>query len=170
MSEHDDGNEHAHEHAQITIMPAPISSAAATRRAPASSARTSRTPPSTLAPPIASSTWTRSIRRLSTAICRIAALASQIPASEQLHGRARCGRAVVRQACAGREAGAAPRRHSHPEGRVHVVPSTKETVRLGVYDANLPPILTIDSGDTISSPTPGRIFSMKCSLACRSTR
>src|SRR6516164_8631859 len=30
------------------------------------------------------------------------------------------------------------------EGRVHVVPSTKETVQLGVYDTNLPPILTID--------------------------
>ena len=37
-------------------------------------------------------------------------------------------------------------------GRVHVVPSTKETVRLGVFDANLPPVLTIDSGDTISFP------------------
>ena len=38
------------------------------------------------------------------------------------------------------------------EGRMHVVPSTKETVQLGVYDANLPPILTIDSGDSISFP------------------
>ena len=38
------------------------------------------------------------------------------------------------------------------EGRVHVVPSTKETVQLGVYDTNLPPILTIDSGDLISFP------------------
>jgi len=38
------------------------------------------------------------------------------------------------------------------EGRVHVVPSTKETVQLGVYDTNLPPILTIDSGDSISFP------------------
>jgi len=37
-------------------------------------------------------------------------------------------------------------------GRVHVVPSTKETVRLGVFDANLPPVLTIDSGDIISFP------------------
>jgi hypothetical protein len=35
-------------------------------------------------------------------------------------------------------------------GRTHVVPSTKETVRLGVFDANLPPILTIESGDIIS--------------------
>jgi acetamidase/formamidase len=40
----------------------------------------------------------------------------------------------------------------HGEGRVHVVPSSKETVQLGVYDTNLPPILTIDSGDSISFP------------------
>jgi acetamidase/formamidase len=50
------------------------------------------------------------------------------------------------------ESGAAPERPSHPEGRVHVVPSTRETVQLGVFDANLPPILTIDSGDTVSFP------------------
>jgi acetamidase/formamidase len=37
-------------------------------------------------------------------------------------------------------------------GRLHVVESTKETVRLGVFDANLPPILTVDSGDTVSFP------------------
>jgi hypothetical protein len=37
-------------------------------------------------------------------------------------------------------------------GRVHIVPSTKETVRLGVFDANLPPALTIESGDIISFP------------------
>ena len=37
-------------------------------------------------------------------------------------------------------------------GRLHVVESTKETVRLGVFDANLPPILIIDSGDTVSFP------------------
>lgn len=37
-------------------------------------------------------------------------------------------------------------------GRVHVVESNKETVRLGVFDATLPPILTVDSGDTISFP------------------
>src|SRR6266478_3331207 len=37
-------------------------------------------------------------------------------------------------------------------GRVHVVDSNKETVRLGVFDATLPPILTIDSGDAISFP------------------
>jgi acetamidase/formamidase len=38
------------------------------------------------------------------------------------------------------------------QGRVHVVPSTKETVQLGVYDTSLPPILTIDSGESISFP------------------
>jgi acetamidase/formamidase len=37
-------------------------------------------------------------------------------------------------------------------GRLHVVESNKETVRLGVFDANLPPILTVNSGDTISFP------------------
>jgi len=50
------------------------------------------------------------------------------------------------------KADAAPRRQPQGEGRVHVVPSTRETVRLGVFDANLPPILTIDSGDTIRFP------------------
>jgi acetamidase/formamidase len=38
------------------------------------------------------------------------------------------------------------------DGRVHVVESTKETVRLGVFDANLPPIVTIQSGDWITFP------------------
>jgi len=33
-----------------------------------------------------------------------------------------------------------------------VIPSTKETVQLGVYDTNLPPLLTIDSGDSLSFP------------------
>jgi acetamidase/formamidase len=37
-------------------------------------------------------------------------------------------------------------------GRLHVVESNKETVRLGVFDANLPPIVTVESGDTISFP------------------
>jgi hypothetical protein len=37
-------------------------------------------------------------------------------------------------------------------GRVHVVDSNKETVRLGVFDATLSPILTIGSGDSISFP------------------
>src|SRR5262252_1553774 len=37
-------------------------------------------------------------------------------------------------------------------GRVHVVESSKETVRLGVFDETLPPILTVDSGDSVSFP------------------
>jgi acetamidase/formamidase len=36
------------------------------------------------------------------------------------------------------------------EGHVHVVESNDKTVRLGVYDTTLDPILKIDSGDTIS--------------------
>ena len=35
-------------------------------------------------------------------------------------------------------------------GRAHVVESNKETVRLGVFDETLPPILTIESGDQVS--------------------
>ena len=38
------------------------------------------------------------------------------------------------------------------EGRVHVVESNDKTVRLGVYDTTLDPILKVDSGDTISFP------------------
>jgi acetamidase/formamidase len=48
------------------------------------------------------------------------------------------------------QAGAKSQRQAHSEGRVHAVPSTKETVKLGVFDTTLPPILTIDSGDIIS--------------------
>jgi acetamidase/formamidase len=36
--------------------------------------------------------------------------------------------------------------------RTYIVDSTKETVRLGVFDATLPPILRIESGDSISFP------------------
>lgn len=37
-------------------------------------------------------------------------------------------------------------------GRIHVIDSNKETVRLGVFDTTLPPIVTIDSGDSIQFP------------------
>jgi acetamidase/formamidase len=50
------------------------------------------------------------------------------------------------------QGGDAGSRPPHTDGRVHVVPSTKETVRLGVYDSNLAPVLTVDSGDVISFP------------------
>ena len=36
--------------------------------------------------------------------------------------------------------------------QTHVVESNRETVRLGVFDATLPPILTIESGDWVSFP------------------
>src|SRR5262249_60320788 len=38
------------------------------------------------------------------------------------------------------------------EGKVHVVESSEKTVHLGVFDANLPPVETIESGDLISYP------------------
>ena len=83
----------------MTIVAAPICSAAATRRAPALFARTSRTAAfGYRVPPIASSTWTRVgqeiLRRLSVGP---RPLAPQVPAGERLHGGARRGRAVVRQ-------------------------------------------------------------------------
>jgi len=43
----------------------------------------------------------------------------------------------------------AQKQKDEDEGRVHVVESTDKTVRLGVYDTTLDPILKIDSGDTI---------------------
>ena len=38
------------------------------------------------------------------------------------------------------------------QGRVHVVDSNKESVHLGVFDTTLAPLLTVESGDTISFP------------------
>jgi len=37
-------------------------------------------------------------------------------------------------------------------GRVHTVPSTSETVRLGVFDATVPEILNMESGDVLVYP------------------
>jgi acetamidase/formamidase len=37
-------------------------------------------------------------------------------------------------------------------GHVYTIPSSKQTVQLGVFDANLPPILTIESGDVLHYP------------------
>jgi acetamidase/formamidase len=41
---------------------------------------------------------------------------------------------------------------TNDEGHVHIVESNEQTVHLGVYDTTLPPIVTVDSGDTISYP------------------
>ena len=50
--------------------------------------------------------------------------------------------------------GGAANRPAHPKnddkGQVHVVESNDKTVRLGVFDTTLEPILKVDSGDTIS--------------------
>ena len=64
---------HDHEQARKTspnrtITPAAISSDVATRRAPVYFVKTSKIPPSRIAPPIVFSTWTRSIRRSSMAV------------------------------------------------------------------------------------------------------
>src|SRR5215207_1631491 len=40
----------------------------------------------------------------------------------------------------------------HRVGRIHVLPSTSETVRLGVFDATLPNLLDIESGDVVVYP------------------
>jgi acetamidase/formamidase len=37
-------------------------------------------------------------------------------------------------------------------GKMHTVESNKDTVHLGVFDTTLPPIIKIDSGDTVSFP------------------
>jgi acetamidase/formamidase len=47
--------------------------------------------------------------------------------------------------------GGAPRSRERA-GRVHVLPSTPETVRLGVFDSTLPNVLEIDSGDEVVYP------------------
>jgi acetamidase/formamidase len=47
--------------------------------------------------------------------------------------------------------GGAPRR-TERVGRLHTLPSTPETVRLGVFDTTLPSVLEIDSGDVVVYP------------------
>jgi len=53
---------------------------------------------------------------------------------------------------AAEDRGVASARTAGGNGRTQVVPSSKETVRLGVFDATLPPIVTIESGDWVSFP------------------
>jgi acetamidase/formamidase len=52
----------------------------------------------------------------------------------------------------GTAAGVLASKKKEDEGRVHVVESNDKTVRLGVYDTTLEPIVKVDSGDTISYP------------------
>jgi len=58
--------------------------------------------------------------------------------------------ALAEQKNAQKSSAAKPR--SADEGRVHVVESNEQTVHLGVFDTTLPPIVTVESGDTISYP------------------
>jgi acetamidase/formamidase len=50
------------------------------------------------------------------------------------------------------EGDAAQKKAHSDEGKVHVVESNEQTVRLGVFDSTLPPVIKIDSGDTVSFP------------------
>jgi len=61
-------------------------------------------------------------------------------------------RVIAAQKDAGKQAPAPEKHSARDEGRVHVVESNAQTVRLGVFDTTLPPILTIDSGDSIRFP------------------
>jgi acetamidase/formamidase len=86
-------------------------------------------------------------RRLLRASSFLGALAGIGPWFNKLAhaGDALDGGAVARMA-------ANQKKDKDEEGRVHVVESNDKTVRLGVYDTTLEPILKIDSGDTISYP------------------
>jgi acetamidase/formamidase len=61
------------------------------------------------------------------------------------------GPALKMAFAAGGGGGPAPAQEA-PVGRVHTVPSTQDTVRLGVFDSTLPNILEIDSGDVLVYP------------------
>src|SRR4051794_5709374 len=52
---------------------------------------------------------------------------------------------------------------------LHTVESTRETVRLGVFDATLPPILTIESGEAVSFPNTWSHFLNEMQPGCRLT-
>ena len=87
----------------------------------------------------------RSRRRLLRASSFMGALAGVGPWFSKL---ARAADALDGVATAGNVAS----QRKDEQGRVHVVESNDKTVRLGVYDTTLDPILKIDSGDTISYP------------------
>ena len=53
---------------------------------------------------------------------------------------------------AGKQGQSPQKAPARDQGRVHVVESNEQTVRLGVFDTTLPAILTIDSGDSIRFP------------------
>ncbi|HET9596752.1 MAG TPA: acetamidase/formamidase family protein [Anaeromyxobacteraceae bacterium] len=64
-------------------------------------------------------------------------------------------RAQATPAGGGPAAGAMPAGFGAPDpaaGRVHVVPSNPQTVRLGVFDTTLPLVAEVESGDVVSYP------------------
>jgi acetamidase/formamidase len=60
--------------------------------------------------------------------------------------------AIAAQKDAGKQAPVPTKHPARDAGHVHVIESNAQTVRLGVFDTTLPPILTINSGDSISFP------------------
>jgi acetamidase/formamidase len=59
---------------------------------------------------------------------------------------------ALKMAFAAGGGGGPTRAQETPVGRIHTVPSTQDTVRLGVFDSTLPNILEIDSGDVLVYP------------------
>ena len=135
-------------------------SAAATKRAPGSCARTSRTPRSTDAAPTACCTWTRWTRSGSTATssARGRARRQLLRASSFMGALAAVGPWFQRLAHAATD-GAVATAPAGGQGGSMIVESNKETVQLGVFDANLPPIADDRIPATSSAfRTRGRIF------------
>ncbi len=79
-------------------------------------------------------------------------------ASSFMGALAAVGPWFTKLAFAADDVSAAPETGQHPSGskespkeaRDHAIDSIDQTVRLGVFDTNLPPIVTIDSGDTLT--------------------
>ena len=90
-------------------------------------------PPSTIALPMPSSIWTRVDQETLDGYVSARGHRKFLRASSFLGALTAVEPWFARLARA-QEPGAAPKRQSDRGGRVHVVPSTKETVRLGVYD------------------------------------
>ena len=88
----------------------------------------------------------RSRRRLLRASTFMGALAAAGPWFDKLAG------ATERLGAPCGDAPGEGQKRKEDEGHVHVVESNDQTVHLGVYDTNLPPIIKVDSGDTISYP------------------
>ena len=82
----------------------------------------------------------RSRRRLLRASSFMAALAAVGPAFQRL------------AQAAGSDLPALAGSAKAARGRLQTIDSSKKTVQLGVFDATLPPITTIESGDTLSFP------------------